>query len=443
MVSLPGIAAGAARLAGRAITETIRTATDGRDILRNTPDGWEVERPWLWWLGPPDDGGSGGPWGNPPPGAGGPLWGLTAIPGVTRCTAIICDTIAGLPWHIVRNDYERLDTPAWIADPQALRPDERIHGQSVLWPVRLSAVEFWTQWLTAALWYGDGFVYVPQRGADGQPLPPLYQLHPHKVTVDEDTMAYYVEGDDQPLPEGSILHLRGEPPYFDGRGNGVLSRHAATLGLTLEVGNYAAGQYRSGVPAGFLKSAQPHLDETEANALKASWMRAHGTGRRSIAVLNATTDFTPLQVSPVDAALDTANAWNLRDLAIAFGVPPYMLGVPGDRATYANVESRMIELRQYSLLQWVRRAESTLDAEFPLGTSLKIKTAGLERADTMSRYQAYKIAVDSGWLTVDEVRELEDMPPLPIEEEATTQAALQAPLQLLELPAPAVEGTQP
>jgi phage portal protein BeeE len=61
---------------------------------------------------------------------------------------------------------------------------------------------------------------------------------------------------------------------------------------------------------------------------------------------------------------------------------------------------------------WVRRIESCLDAEFPAGTSVKIATAGLERADTTTRYNAYKTALDAGWMTVDEVRALEDLPPL-------------------------------
>jgi HK97 family phage portal protein len=170
--------------------------------------------------------------------------------------------------------------------------------------------------------------------------------------------------------------------------------------------------YSSGVPAGYLQSSQPHLEETEAQDLKRKWLEQHGGARRSIAVLNATTAFTPIQVTPLDAALDVARQWSLRDVALAFGCPPYMLGVPGDSSTYANVESRMIELRSFTLLPWVRRIESTLDAQFPRGTTLKIKTAGLERADTKTRYDAYAVAISSGFLTPDDVRVLEDMPPL-------------------------------
>ena len=384
----------------------VHTATDGRDVLWNDPDGWEVDQPWLWWLGPAD--GSQGPYGNPLAPLEGDPNGLASLPAVTRCTSIICDTIAGLPWHVVRGDYEQLATPDWIADPQATRLDGRVVGDEPLVDARLSAVEFWAQWIVAALWLGDGFVYAPVRDATGAPKPPLWQLHPSAVSIEAGT--YWVE--DIPLPPGSIMHLRGMPPYFEGRGRGVIDTHGLDLGLAATVRTYAAGVFSTGVPAGFLKSSQPNMSEDDAAKLKAAWLKQHGGAQRSIAVLNATTDFTPVAISPVDAQLTAAREWTTRDTALAFGVPPYMLGVPGDSSTYANVESRMIELRTFTLLPWQRRIEACLDSELPRGTSLKIASDALLRADTKSRYESYKIALDSGFMTVDEVRALEDRPPL-------------------------------
>ena len=75
----------------------------------------------------------------------------------------------------------------------------------------------------------------------------------------------------------------------------------------------------------------------------------------------------------------------------------------------------MIELRTFTLLPWQRRIESVLDAQFPRGTELKIRSDGLLRADTSTRYSAYKTALDAGFLTVDEVRQLEDRPPLEVQ----------------------------
>jgi phage portal protein BeeE len=62
-------------------------------------------------------------------------------------------------------------------------------------------------------------------------------------------------------------------------------------------------------------------------------------------------------------------------------------------------------------LPWARRIEGVLSAELPRGTNLKIALDGLLRADTKSRYEGYKIAIEAGFMTVDEVRALEDRPP--------------------------------
>src|SRR5215471_6478764 len=127
-------------LALRSLRGTILTATDGRDVLLNSPDGWEVEQPWLWWTGPAGSNGSGGPFGNPIPGAGG--WaGFAQIPGVSRATSLIVDTIATLPWHVYRGQTERLPTPPWIADPQALRLDGRVVDPGAMHESRISSVD--------------------------------------------------------------------------------------------------------------------------------------------------------------------------------------------------------------------------------------------------------------------------------------------------------------
>jgi HK97 family phage portal protein len=405
------------------IPVSVFTAGFGRDILRNSPDGWEVEQPWLWWVPPPPDGSMAV--GNPPPGAGGGsggVWVASTLPAVTRCTSLICDVIAGLPWRVLRGEWEDLAAPSWLSDPQATRPDGRstmagsLASSGLLPDARLAGVEFWSTWIRSALWWGDGYVYAPVRDSAGAPAPPLWILHPDQVRIDEDG-SYSVKGDEEgPLPAGSVIHLRGGEIRDDWHGTGVLVEHAADLGLALATRSYAAGQYGSGIPTGYIESSQPNLQPAEARELQAAWMAQHG-GQRRIAVLNATTKFVPLSVSPLDAQLDSARQWALRDIAMIFGLPSYMLDVPGDSSTYANVESRMIQYRMLTLLNpWVRRIESCLDAEFPAGTSVKIATAGLERADTTTRYNAYNLAQikadGTGWMTRDEIRALEDLPPL-------------------------------
>lgn len=390
------------RLALRALVANVLRGTDGRDVLLNSPDGWEVDQPWLWWTG-------GGPIGHPIPGAGDPT-GFSSIPAVSHATNLIVDTIAALPRHVYRDDTERLPTPTWIADPQALRLDGRVIDQGIgLDATRMSDVDFWGQWFLAALWYGDGFVYVPQRDAAGAPKPPLWQFHPDAVEIRDG--AYWVS--DVELEAGSIIHLHGHFPIVEGRGTGVLAHFANALSNVAAVGDYVSGAFGAGVPAGYLKANVPNLNQDQADALKTRWMQQHGnTRQRTIAVLNATTDFVPLTWSPIDMAAADFSRLSVQQVALMFDMPAYMLGAAGDTSTYANVESRMTEFYELCLLPWLRRGESVLSAQLPLGTGVRFEVEGLLRADTKTRYDTYAIAIDKGILTPDEVRALENRPPM-------------------------------
>jgi HK97 family phage portal protein len=387
---------------------SVYTGTDGRDMLVNDPDGWEVSHPGLWWEGPAGGDGTGGPIGNPPPGATTPH-NLPAA--VTRCTSLLADTLAGMPWRVMR-DRERLPAPDWITDPQAKRRDLRIAAGPVPeW--RRSAVEFWSWTLTSMLWEGEGVIYVPTRNDDGSPAPPLWQLNPHDIGIDggEYVIPPGNGGEGYRFEPGELIVIRGLVRQGP-RGVGVLKAHFLDLALAGEVRGFAYNMLRRGIPAGYLKVNAPQLTRDKARDIQADWMRGHGGTLKKIAVLNATTEFHPLQLDPQAMQLAQMRDYSTLDIAMIFGIPSYMLGLATDRSTYANVESRMIEFAEFSLLPWARRAESSLDAEFARGTSIKINLDSLRRADTETRYKAHKIGLDAGFLTKDEVREMEDLPPM-------------------------------
>jgi HK97 family phage portal protein len=410
----------------------VRSATDGRDMLINRPDGWEVSAPWLWWAGGggeiPEEGigPGGGPLGNPPPGANMP----GKLPAaVTRCTSLICDTIAGMPWQ-VRRGRERLETPAWIADPQMKRRDERVYG-GPLPEWRRTAMEFRIALLKAALWTGEGIIYVPNRNDDDSPAPPLWQLN--RWMIEEEGGRYYVAGgqlnpvtgryeDDYEFAPGELIMIRGQVFDDDPRGYGVLQAHFFELGLAGLIGDYATAMLQRG-PSGYLKVTAPQLTGPKAKELQNDWDRAHGGITRRTAVLNATTEFHKLQLDPVALELAKMRDYSTLDIALIFGVPPYMLGLVQASDTYANVESRMIELARFTLLPWSRRAEDAYDAELPRGTDMKVNMDSLLRGDTLARYQAYKLGVDGDWLTEDEIRALEDRPPMEAQREVEAIAA--------------------
>jgi HK97 family phage portal protein len=390
-------------------------ATDGRDILENSPDGWEIDQPWLWWDGPAGGDGTGGPWGNPPPGADSMFAGGGTLPAMARCRALIADTLAGVPFQVFRG-REQLPTPTWIVDPQGLQSDARMI--SSVSEVALSSVEFWSSVIVSAVELGEGIVYSPALDPNGAYDPTrrfgtsssqLWVINPRDVTVD--AYRYYVNGELVGPNELLVIRNRVWPGKF--RGHGVWDQFRSEIGLGSAIRDYASNMLGRGIPAGYLKVTAPDLAQDEADRLKDKWMTAHGGRDRRIAVLNATTDFHPLQLDPQALQLAELLRMSAWEIALIYGIPPYKLGISmGSNNTYANVESQSIDYVQDSLLPWARRIEAAIDAAFPWGTNLKLDLDGLRRADTKTRYESYAIALTNGWMTVDEVRTLEDLPPM-------------------------------
>jgi HK97 family phage portal protein len=93
-------------------------------------------------------------------------------------------------------------------------------------------------------------------------------------------------------------------------------------------------------------------------------------------VLNASTDYTPIAVSPVDAALVDMKRLSLLDVANAFGVPGYMLGAEGPSMTYSNVAMEAANLYEFTLRPWAVAIEETLSALLPGGQTVDIRVEG-------------------------------------------------------------------
>ncbi|MCL1871953.1 MAG: phage portal protein [Promicromonosporaceae bacterium] len=394
-------------------------ATDGRDILENTPDGWEVDRQWLWWDGPAGGDGTGGPYGNPPPDARmfGPVMEGTSLTVYGFCESLVSDTLGSMPWKVYRG-REQLDTPAWISDPQNLALDGRRNDLD-LGIVRLSNVEFWSQAVRSYLGWGEAIIYTPRvRDAFGQPtgdiVAPVYLLHPKYVDVDEGR--YYVKSDVvdegiEYLDNRELIVVRNITRPGKERGLGILQAYAYDLAFAGKIRGYTDNMFQRGIPNGYLESDKPDLTDDQAIELKRSWMRANGSVRKSIAVLNATTHFHPLNLDPqIGNIIDMLRvaSW---EIALMFKIPPSQLGINmGDTGTYRNLETDNTVLQQRAYMLPARKFEAAIGAGLPLGTSLKLDFRQLLRADTKTRYESYAIALSSGFMSRDEVRELEDLP---------------------------------
>jgi HK97 family phage portal protein len=184
--------------------------------------------------------------------------------------------------------------------------------------------------------------------------------------------------------------------------------------LGRQIQDYASGTFRSGVPAGYLKVSTPDMSQDKADKLKANWLRNHGGDRRSIAVLNATTEFVPLNLSPVDAELAQVERLNIAEVAYAFALDPNTLGVTlASAMTYTNLRDAWLNHRDFGLGPWIAAVQDTLTALVPAGQSVTVDLDGFANPTRQDRYTAYKTGIDAGIITVDEVRQWEGLPPKP------------------------------
>lgn len=387
-----------------------------------------INEPQYLWLGH-DSGG-----GRYPIGPNGPYT-VECLPAITRLTAIIVDPLAASPWTVTESTTGLpragavVSPPRWMTDPQLLRPDDRFPITALPAVRRMPRSTFWATWIRSALWFGAGFLLFAE-DAQGGPIPgSLRILHPATVAPVRNEFGTVVweigdgpdtvrtDRDGYLLMPGRMRLVVLRDPHAsidaEGRAVGLFERNAGTFGLSERIDNYTSGIYRSGVPAGFLKVTAPGLDPEKANTIRQSWMAAHGGDRRSVAVLNATTDFKPIQFSPVDVALIEGKRANLADVAMAFGLDPGgALGLSmGGSMTYTNEESRFSRLRQ-DLMPWIVAVEQTIGALLPAGRDMRIDFAELTRPDPTQQYPALNEAVSSGLLTLDEARAQLGLPPL-------------------------------
>jgi HK97 family phage portal protein len=119
-------------------------------------------------------------------------------------------------------------------------------------------------------------------------------------------------------------------------------------------------------------------------------------------------------VSARDVQLIEARKWNATEIATLFRLPPYLLGgSTGDSLTYATVEGENTRLWTSALQPMAVRLERAFGAWLPNGHRLRFVPDALLRTQTLDRFQAHKLAIETGFETIDEVRALENRAPLP------------------------------
>jgi HK97 family phage portal protein len=315
------------------------------------------------------------------------------IPAIYRGVTLIADAIGALPLAAYRNDRVVKPTPQILVRPN---PQE-------------TRMETISAMAASLIIHGNYIAVLGQPSANGLP-DSIYPVAPDRVQVSREKGRIIYKIDEQIYDSSEILHIKNFTLPGDLVGKGILAVAKQALGKEIAINEYAARYFDGGVnPSAVIKSQNPDLTQEEADALKTAWMAMYSSRNRSPVVMNASTDFEVLSSNAAESQLVEAQLASLTEAANILGLPPYFLGSPNTSRTYSNVEQENLQLIKWSIQPIAERIEAAFSDLLVRGQTAKFEYDNLLKTDTFSRYQAYQTALSSGFLTVDEVRNKENL----------------------------------
>lgn len=326
---------------------------------------------------------------------------------VFSAISLIADTISTLPIDsYIRRDgarYPFRPQPAWVLQPDVDLPREAFYNQVIV----------------SLLLEGNAFIRVFSN--DRGEVVNLTVLNPNTVTIRRNGLGrlqFLVDGEATPLSTEEIIFIPDVMKPGEIRGISRIKAMNETFGLALALERYASTFFGAGTNMAGVIEFPGMLTHDQATALASGfdnrhrgWKKGHRTG-----VLSGGAKFVPTQTDPEKSTLVDSRNQSIADVARAFNVPPHLLGLPGT-TSYASVEQMNLAWVTHGLRPVIGKIEGALTpllARSPGGATafLRFNIDGLLRADLQSRTAAYSTMLQSGAMSINEVRYLEDLRPV-------------------------------
>jgi len=278
------------------------------------------------------------------------------------------------------------------------------------------------RWLMQhVLLYGNGYAEIEwSNGGQARALWPLVSAQ-MRVERRNGALVYFYTlpaGKTIELPAWKVLHLRGMS------GNGVIGFSVVRqlmsepIGLGLAMQEYGARFFGNGARPGIVLEHPGTLSDKAFKNLMTSWSNAHEglSNAHRLRILEEGMKVNVLSVPPEEAQFLESRQFQVTEVARAFGVPPHLIGDLA-RATFSNIEQQSMDFLQYSVGPWLTQIEQTVHAQLMRASERKtyfvehLRDAILQ-ADTETRYRAYSVGRQWGWLSANDIRERENMNPI-------------------------------
>jgi HK97 family phage portal protein len=345
---------------------------------------------------------------------------------VYACVRLLGDTISSLPVAAyVRRGRARIsysaaygDTPEWVNRPNP----------------EASRLEFFEQVLASLNLNGNAFILTVRD--DMGDVQELYCINPEHVKIkrpspnesvvyevritDTDNNNDYAESTNtyktMLLTKNEMLHI----PMFRLPGSlyglGPVAAARLTLGGAMAAETYAAAYFGNAANPGGVIEYPGDLTEEQASDIGRDWNISHTGPYRAgkIGILSGGASFKPLSLNAADAQLLDSRRFGIEEVARLFRVPVSLLGHPVPGAmSYASVEAQNLSFVQHSLRPLLERLEQSLSALLPEKDGfIKFNLDALLRGTTIERFDAYQRGLQQGFLSLNDVRAIEDLSPL-------------------------------
>jgi HK97 family phage portal protein len=338
---------------------------------------------------------------------------------VYSCVRILSEAVAGLPLHLYK--YTDSGGKAMALDHSLYR---LLHDEP---NPEMSSFVFRETLMTHLLLWGNAYAQIIRNGKNE--IVALYPLMPNKMSVDRDEngrLYYtYYRGSDEAiknkefavtLQPSDVLHIPGLG--FDGLvGYSPIAMAKNAIGMAIACEEYGAKFFANGAaPGGVLEHPGTIKDPQR---VRESWQSTFGGSGNAnkIAVLEEGMKYTPIGISPEQAQFLETRKFQINEIARIFRVPPHMVG-DLEKSSFSNIEQQSLEFVKYTLDPWVIRWEqsiqrSLLSRDEKAVYFVKFNLEGLLRGDYQSRMNGYAIGRQNGWMSANDIRELENLDRIP------------------------------
>ncbi len=316
--------------------------------------------------------------------------------------SLISDTISTLPMGAYRRELgQRVylnNRPAWVDQPD----------------VDNSRAAHYQQVLVSLMTNGNSFTRV-FRNNFGEVVN-LVVLDPNKVTVSRSAIGrkiFTYEGEANGLTSDDVIHLTDllEPGAI--RGISRVEKLKEAFGVASALQSFAARFFGQGATTQGIIEYPGDLKPDQAKQLRDGFDSAHKGFRKAhrTGILTGGATYKTTTVNNDAAQFLESRRFAVEEIARAFNIPLSFMGIPGTQS-YASVEQNAIQFVTHTLRPYIEKIEWSYSRLLNAGEFIKFNVDGLMRGDFNSRTTAYNSALLTGWLSVDDVRRFEDLPPV-------------------------------